>query len=138
MVHAPVGDIHQVLPGAGPVGLLVSLGLLLYPGAGYGPWLLLGIAFSTTNLAYAHHAVAYDRSLAGRANTCLNLGVFVGGFGLQWGFRIVVDTARDAGLDAAAALTLAWGLLLALQAASLAWFAFSNGRQAMTPDSALA
>lgn len=120
------------LPGilllGGTAALLVSLALLLGLWPGYGLWLLLGLAFSTTNLLYAHHAGCYGVALAGRANTCLNLGVFIGGFGLQWGFGIVVDAAQAGGASHSEALTLAWGLLLGLQAASLAWFAL-GGRE---------
>ncbi|HZX30971.1 MAG TPA: MFS transporter [Rhodocyclaceae bacterium] len=121
-------SLAHILTIGGAAALATSLALVLNPESGYALWLLLGLAFSSTNLIYAHHASAYPPSFAGRANTSLNLGVFIGGFGLQWGFGMVVDAAQDRGLPSATALPLAWGLLIGLQAASLLWF-FLSGRK---------
>ena len=42
-------------------------------------------------------------TLAGRVNTALNLAVFVGAFGLQWGIGAVVDALVIGGRTRAAA-----------------------------------
>lgn len=107
-------------------GLAIALLLVLGIGPGALLWFVLGLVSSPTNLCYALHAGRYPGSLSGRANTCLNLGVFVCSFALQWGFGAVVDRAQGHGLARADALTFAWGLLLAMQAVSLLWFVASG------------
>lgn len=82
-------------------------------------WPVLGICFSLSNIAYSLVAQAFPPSLSGRANTALNLLVFVGAFGLQWGIGALVDSLQAGGWsidDAyrAAFFALSGGQLLAL------------------------
>lgn len=116
-----VTPVHLIVWG-NTAALLVSLLLIL--GVGYSTlmWTLFGLVYACANLAYAAHALRFPRSLAGRANTCLNLAVFVCGFGLQWGFGVLVDSGQADGMTRAESLRLAWAVMLVLQTASLAWF----------------
>lgn len=121
-------SLGHIMVGGGVVLQLTSLALILGVSGGYSLWVLLGLAYATTNLTYAHHASRYPSSVSGRANTCLNLAMFLGSFGFQWGFGLVADFAEAQGRTQAQGLTLAWGMLLSLQAAALLWFAFSRDR----------
>lgn len=82
-------------------------------------WPVLGACFSLSNISYSLVAQAFPAALSGRANTALNLLVFAGAFGLQWGIGILVDALQGHGwaIDAAfraAFLTLLGGQILAL------------------------
>ncbi len=106
--------------------LAVSLLLILGVGESHVMWAIFGFFCASFNLIYAMHASHYPAQLSGRANTCINLTVFVGGFGLQWGFGVAVDLALAHGFARAQALQIAWGGLLALQVASISWFMASK------------
>ncbi|MBU0750592.1 MAG: MFS transporter [Gammaproteobacteria bacterium] len=85
-------------------------------------WFFLGLVFAVGNLAYALLAANFPPHLSGRVNTALNLGAFVGAFGLQWGFGVLVEAAQSAGLAPRDAFRLTYGALVLLQAASWGWF----------------
>ncbi|MGE5472188.1 MAG: MFS transporter [Bacteroidota bacterium] len=91
-------------------------------------WPLLGICFSLSNIAYSLVAQAFPPTLSGRANTALNLLVFAGAFGLQWGIGILVGHLQVEGWSAEAAFRAAFWSLLAAQALALAWL-LRPGRQ---------
>lgn len=84
-------------------------------------WPLLGVSFSLSNIAYSQLSAAFPVALAGRVNTALNLAVFVGAFGLQWGIGAAVD-GFAAGMSRADAFRLTFALLLMVQALAFAWF----------------
>ncbi len=111
----------------------VSLLLILGVGESHLMWVLFGFFCASFNLIYAAHASYYPAQLSGRANTCLNLTVFLGGFGLQWGFGGVVDLAQAHGFARAEALQIAWSGLLVLQVASIIWFMVSKSWVALMP-----
>ena len=119
---------HLITWGNG-LALLLSLLLILDLGPTPIMWSLFGLVYAAANLSYAAHAQGIPRHLTGRANTCLNLGVFICSFSLQWGFGALVDAGQAQGLGRAEALRLAWCLMLLLQAISLGWFVFSGRRQ---------
>lgn len=104
------------------LALLMSLLLIFEAGPTLLLWPLFGLVYSAANLSYAAHAQGFAKQLAGRANTCLNLGVFIGSFSLQWGFGVVVDGGVAGGMTRAESLQQAWLGMVALQAASLLWF----------------
>ena len=104
------------------LALAVSLLIILKIGPTWGMWALFGLVCSAANLSYAAHAQGFARHLAGRANTCLNLGVFIGSFSLQWGFGALVDGGLAAGMTRAEAMQRAWLVMAILQAVSLFWF----------------
>jgi predicted MFS family arabinose efflux permease len=95
-------------------------------------WPLYGLGMSTNILAFTVLADGFEKELAGRVNTALNLLMFGGGFAAQWGVGLVVDAARSGlGLDTAGGLRLAFALVLALDALAYAWFAWGWRRQSV-------
>jgi len=104
------------------LALLAELAILLNLAPPLWLWPLLGVSFSLSNLAYSQLSAAFPVTLAGRVNTALNLLVFVGAFGLQWGIGAMVDRANAFGLSRADGFRLTFTLLLLLQAAAYAWF----------------
>ncbi len=102
----------------------------LRPGlAGGLLWPMLGVCFSLSNISYTLVAQAFPANLSGRANTALNLLVFAGAFGLQWGIGGLVDTLQADGWASDAAYRAAFLALLGGQAAALAWFLLPVGRR---------
>jgi MFS family permease len=104
------------------LGLLVLLALLLDAGASHVLWFALGTWFAVGNLAYAILSRHFPPELAGRANTALNLGAFLGAFAIQWGYGAMLDALAARGWTPAASHRAALGTLLALQLASYAWY----------------
>lgn len=103
-------------------GLLATLGIVLGIGPGWLLWPALGLVFSVGNLAYALLAQQFPVTLAGRANTALNLGAFVGAFGIQWLFGVAVDAGQAAGLAAPDAFRASLAGLLVMQTAGWGWY----------------
>ena len=110
---------------------IISLaGLTLFPG--YGSdwlWPVLGACFSLSNIAYSLVAQTFPPALSGRANTALNLLVFAGAFGLQWGFGALVDLLQATGWAADSAFRTGFLTLLGGQIAAFAWLFVSGRRQ---------
>ncbi len=96
------------------------------------PWALFGLLGNVSALAYAELSRHFPLAYAGRANTALNLLVFLGAFGAQYAIGLVIDQwpAVD-GQSPPAAYTAAFGMVLALQLAALAWF-FWAGRSGLS------
>lgn len=113
---------HTLLVVGMGLGLLSSLFIVLEIGPGTPLWFTLGLVFSVGNLAYALLQRHYGVALAGRVNTALNLMVFVGAFGIQWGFGVAVDALQASGQTARDAYQLTFGGLLVLQVMSWLWF----------------
>jgi predicted MFS family arabinose efflux permease len=103
-------------------GLVAMVGLLLGIGSSHLVWLVFGLVFAVGNLAYAILSSHFPPALAGRANTALNLGVFLGAFAIQWGYGAVLDALTARGWALARAHRAALATLLALQVASFAWY----------------
>ncbi len=89
--------------------------------AGHLLWPVLGICFSLSNISYSLVAQKFPTALSGRANTALNLLVFAGAFGLQWGIGALVDSLQAGGWSVASAYRAAFFVLFAGQALALAW-----------------
>ena len=97
-------------------------------------WAIYGFGVSVNVLSLAVLNDGFRKELAGRANTAVNLAMFIGSFAAQWGVGLVVDGARAAlGLDTAGGLKLAFTLALALNVATLAWFAMGWRREGARP-----
>lgn len=114
-------------------GLLATLGIVLGIGPGWLLWPVLGLVFSVGNLAYALLSQQFPLALAGRANTALNLGAFVGAFGIQWLFGVAVDAGQAAGLAAPDAFRASLAGLLVMQAAGWGWYVL-EGRRPVRAD----
>ncbi|MBI4998654.1 MAG: MFS transporter [Rhodocyclales bacterium] len=114
-------------------GMGVGIGTLLLILLDIGPshllWFVLGLVFSVGNLAYALLAAHFPRELSGRVNTALNLGAFLGAFGIQWGIGALVDALGASGIPTVEAYRWAFGALVAVQAASYGWFLLGARRQ---------
>lgn len=96
--------------------------------AGNWLWPVLGACFSLSNISYSLVAQAFPAALSGRANTALNLLVFAGAFGLQWGIGGLVDTLQTAGKATDEAYRIAFSTLLGGQLLALIWLLVSNRR----------
>ena len=118
----------RLLQGGMGTGLLATLMIVLGIGPTRPLWFLFGFVFSVGNLAYALLQSHYAGNLAGRVNTALNLMVFVGAFGIQWGFGAMVDALQGAGQSLRTAYQTSFGGLLVLQV--LSWFWFLGGTRA--------
>jgi len=103
-------------------GLLATLGIVLDLGPSWLLWPALGLVFSVSNLAYALLSAEFPVALAGRVNTALNFGAFLGAFGIQWLFGVAVDTLQASGTSPANAYRTSLAGLLVLQAAGWGWF----------------
>ncbi|MCX8086270.1 MAG: MFS transporter [Rhodocyclaceae bacterium] len=109
-------------------GLTAMLGIVLGIGPSWLLWPALGLVFSVGNLAYALLTAEFPVALAGRANTALNLGAFVGAFGIQWLFGVAVDTFQSAGFTQEMAFRSSLAGLLFLQAAGWGWYVRESRR----------
>lgn len=121
LVHRGI-KLADVYLGAMIASLAIFALITAFPTAAGGLlWPLLGACFSLSNIAYSLVAQAFPPALAGRANTALNLLVFAGAFGLQWGIGILVDALQAGGWTIATAYRLAFALLLGAQLLALGW-----------------
>ena len=109
-------------------GLVAIFGIILNVAPSWLLWPSLGLVFSVGNLSYALLSKEFPVHLAGRANTALNLGAFLGAFGIQWLFGVAVDACQSAGLDTATAYRASLAGLLGMQALGWGWF-MREGRQ---------
>ena len=104
------------------LAILTELALILNIAPPAWLWPTLGLSFSLSNIAYSQLTSAFPIALSGRVNTALNLLVFVGAFGLQWGIGAAVDAFAAGGLTRADAFRVTLAVLLASQTLAYAWF----------------
>jgi len=104
------------------LALVVEVGIVLGLAPAAWLWPLLGLSFSLGNIAYSQLTAAFPVALSGRVNTALNLLVFVGAFGLQWGIGAAVDALSGSGMARAEAFRATLAALLVVQALAFAWF----------------
>ena len=110
-------------------GLLASAALVFSAAPAWLLWPVLGLVFSVGNLAYAVLGAAFPLTLAGRVNTALNLGVFIGAFGVQWLFGVMVEMFTAFGFAGVAAWRASFAIFWLLQAAAWLWFVMAGGRE---------
>jgi MFS family permease len=103
--------------------------ILRLPVSSYLPWSIVAAAGSGPILSYAILAEYFPKEITGRANGALNVFHFGAAFVIQYiiGAVVALWPGQD-GHYPAIAYKVAFGLVLALQAAALAWFAFSRVR----------
>jgi hypothetical protein len=106
------------------MGLALVVELAILVGLAQPGWLwpLLGVSFSLGNIAYSQLTAVFPVALSGRVNTALNLLVFVGAFGLQWGIGAAVDGFVAGGMGRAEAFRATLGCLLVAQVLAFLWF----------------
>jgi sugar phosphate permease len=114
-----------LLAGVGALFIVAELALVLrIPLPSLLPWSVVSIAGAATVLSFAVIADYFPKEFAARANGALNLLHFGWAFTMQYGIGLVVEQwpSQD-GHYPVAAYQAAFGLSLALQAATLTWFA---------------
>ncbi len=96
-------------------------------------WLLFGLTGTASILPYAILAQSFPRHLAGRANTGLNLPVFVAAFCGQWLIGAIIGLwPETAGHYHPNGYRAGFGLLLLLQALAATWFWWSGRSKTAT------
>jgi len=97
-------------------------------------WVLFGLSGTASILPYAILAQSFPRHLAGRANTGLNLPVFVAAFAAQWLIGAIIGLwPETAGHYHPNGYRAGFGLLLLLQTLAAIWF-WWNGRAKTTTN----
>lgn len=97
-------------------------------------WSLYGLGATANVLAFTVLNEGFGAELAARANTALNLLMFIGSFATQWGIGLLVDAARSAlGASEADGLRLAFAVVLAADVLGYGWFAYGWRRHAVSP-----
>ena len=104
------------------LALVVELAIILGLLPPQWLWPLLGLSFSLGNIAYSQLSAAFPIALSGRVNTALNLLVFIGAFGLQWGIGAAVDAFATGGMARVDAFKTTFAVLLAVQVLAFGWF----------------
>ena len=111
------------------MGVQLSL-LLPLPSLALPLWLLFGFFGTFCILPYAVLSQTFPKHLSGRANTALNVMVFLAAFSAQWAIGVIIgfwpETA--AGGYSPSGYSAGFGLVLALQTLAAAWFLLSCRR----------
>jgi MFS family permease len=117
---------HGVAPltifklGAVASALFMGTFALGVTGAAAAVWSLYALLAPIATLSYAILTQRYDRALAGRVNTAVNLLVFVAAFAAQWGMGAIIGLwTAEAGGYPLAAYKAAFGTVVCLQALAL-------------------
>jgi predicted MFS family arabinose efflux permease len=92
-------------------------------------WFAYGTGISGGSLAYALLSGQFASSLSGRVTTALNLLLFVGAFGLQWGLGVLIDGLILSGFAAPTAYRATFATMLVLQVAAYTWFLLEGRRR---------
>jgi nitrate/nitrite transporter NarK len=105
---------------------ILSQTALVLPSGG-GRWLVLvgiGVLANINILLYPVVAARFPPGLAGRANTALNLCVFVGAFAVQYAVGLLIDwfPATASGRYPTSAYQTAFGVMIAVQVAAWVWY----------------
>lgn len=101
-------------------------------------WLMFGFCGTACILPYAVLSQSFPKHLAGRANTGLNVLVFVAAFAAQWTIGLLIDlwpTLSDSGYHPRG-YQAGFGLLLLLQGLAAAWYRFSSRQSNQPADGA--
>ena len=94
-------------------------------------WLLFGFFGTSCILPYAVLSMSFPKNLSGRANTGLNLLVFVAAFAAQWVIGLIIDfwPQTASGGYNASGYRAGFGLIMALQLIAASWYFFSTRRK---------
>jgi sugar phosphate permease len=96
-------------------------------------WIAYGVFSSFGTLTYSLMSAGFPVALSGRASTTLNLLVFLGAFGLQWGMGVLIDILQASGHSIGIAHRDAFALLFVLQLAAYLWMLI-GGRTGAAKD----
>jgi predicted MFS family arabinose efflux permease len=133
--HMTMGNLASRLGRAGiapsyVVGVGVGVAVLVHASLALGytgmqplVWLLVGFLGTAGTVSFAILSQAFPVSMAGRANTALNLLVFISAFLVQWGMGVVINLYPTGGGNyAPEGYAVAFGVTTVLQAIALIWF----------------
>ena len=97
-------------------------------------FLLFGFFGTSCILPYAVFSQSFPRQLAGRANTGLNVLVFVAAFAAQWAIGIIIGLwpKTDIGGYPPAGYQAGFGLILTIQLIAAGWYFFSSSHDENT------
>ena len=125
---------HVLAAGFGLQTVVFLLIVARAPPFTYALWALYGLSGAVNILSYTVLNEGFAKELAGRANTALNLAVFVASFAVQWGIGLMADAAQAwLGVDAAGGLRVAFAVMAAAETLAYAWFAL-RWRRHTAPD----
>ncbi len=98
-------------------------------------WLLFGFCGTACILPYAVLSQCFPKHLSGRANTGLNLLVFVAAFAAQWVIGLIINLwpLTVSGGYNASGYSTGFGLILSLQIAAAIWYLLSTRRVTNPP-----
>lgn len=93
-------------------------------------WLFFGFLGTACILPYAALSQSFPHHLAGRANTGLNLLVFIAAFAAQWAIGLIINLWPQTASGGYAALgySCSFGLVVMLQLAGAAWYMWVTHR----------
>lgn len=134
----------MTVAGGGMIAFLAMIGILAAGGTGGTMlWLLLaclGFLATAVSLTYSLLSQHFPGDLAGRANTALNVLVFLAAFVIQWGIGVVLSAWEDPATHRydPVGYQVAFGIVVAVQAVALAWFARQWWRHADAPRADIA
>ncbi len=116
-------NAHRLISWGVPLSLLV-LAFNVWGGAATGwlGWALFCMSSSAMGLAQPAIAMAFPPSLAGRALSAYNLGIFGGVFIVQWGIGLLIDAFSGMGWGQLASFQAAMGVFLCCCIASYVYF----------------
>lgn len=104
------------------IGLLLMVCLWFGVGDTRLIWFLRGVFYAVGNIAFADLTARFAPTLAGRVNTALNFCTFMGAFGVQIGYGILLNSLTQSGLALVQSHQVAFGILTVLQGAGLFWY----------------
>jgi len=111
-------------------GLFLVVQLLFALGVTKGAWALwaaFGLFGTASSLAFSILSRAFPVTMTGRANTALNLLVFLSAFGCQWLFGAIVGLwPGEGGHYHPDGYRAAFGLMLGLQLLAFGWLAIAT------------
>jgi predicted MFS family arabinose efflux permease len=102
-------------------------------------WSLYSLGAAVNVLAFTVLSAGFGMHLAARASTALNLIMFGGSFAVQWGIGVIAEAAAGPlGVDIGGGLRIAFAVVLACDALTLAWFAWGWRRHGAARPAAVA
>ena len=117
----------------GAVGMVIFLmaqGAMLVPNPDLSTiyWLAFGFFGASCILPYAVLTKHFPARLTGRANTALNLLVFLAAFAAQWGIGVIINLWPETatGGYAIEGYQAGFGMLVALQFLAVLWYGISS------------
>ena len=105
--------------------MLVQLLILLQPETMIMPlWLAFGFFGTSGVITYSALSQSFPLHLAGRANTALNLLVFIAAFIGQWAIGAIIEIWQPDGVSATSDIgyTTGFAMMLSLQVSAMVWF----------------